>query len=206
MNRVGMLEFVWLRLRRLPRSVWIAGALAMLILPALLLWLALSLFGNAWQVGSAWLGQSREALQSALPANVEQLARELPNAQATLGTLQSEAQQRVKEEVERLGAAIPASAEALQQGLIGAALPAGTEGLRQLAQQVFSHPLPLEAVTEWLRGARPELAGEVDGWRVAITESSIPPAGKSRLLRVMEAGRGDVEFKLIVDDWELPNE
>jgi hypothetical protein len=31
---------------------------------------------------------------------------------------------------------------------------------------------------------------------------AVPPAGSRRLLRVMEAGRGDVEFKLIVDDWD----
>lgn len=80
------------------------------------------------------------------------------------------------------------------------------DSLGQLAQKVFSLPLPLETVADWLRGARPELAGEIDGWRVVIIESSVPPAGKSRLLRVMEAGRGDVEFKLIVDDWELPDE
>lgn len=80
------------------------------------------------------------------------------------------------------------------------------DNLRQLAQQLFSLPLPLEAVADWLRGARPELAGEVDGWRVTITESSIPLAGKARLLRVMEAGLGDVEFKIIVDEWELPHE
>jgi outer membrane lipoprotein LolB len=80
------------------------------------------------------------------------------------------------------------------------------DSLRQLAQQVFSLPLPLEAVADWLRGARPELAADVDGWRVAITESSVPPTGNSRLLRVMEAGRGEVEFKLIVDDWELSDE
>ena len=80
------------------------------------------------------------------------------------------------------------------------------DSLRQLSQQVFSLPLPLETVADWLRGARPELAGEVDGWRVEITESSAPLAGKSRLIRVMEAARGDVDFKLIVDDWELPDE
>lgn len=78
--------------------------------------------------------------------------------------------------------------------------------LRQLAQQVFALPLPLEAVADWLRGARPELAGEIDGWRVAITESSVPMAGNTRLPRVMEAARGDVEFKLIVDNWELSDE
>jgi outer membrane lipoprotein LolB len=80
------------------------------------------------------------------------------------------------------------------------------DSLRQLAQRVFSVPLPLEAVADWLRGARPELTGEVEGWRVAVTESSVPPAGKRRLLRVIEAGRGDVDFKLLVDDWELPDE
>ena len=80
------------------------------------------------------------------------------------------------------------------------------DSLRQLAQKVFSVPLPLEAVSDWLRGARPELDGEVDGWRVAITGSASPPPGTSRLPRVMEAARGDVEFKLIVDDWDLSGE
>ena len=83
----------------------------------------------------------------------------------------------------------------------------GSVAIRRTGNYSVDYPLmPLETVADWLRGARPELAGEVDGWRVAIIESSVPPAGKSRLLRVMEAGRGDVEFKLIVDDWDLPNE
>jgi outer membrane lipoprotein LolB len=91
--------------------------------------------------------------------------------------------------------------------LVQAQQPAiAADSLRQLAQKVFSVPLPLESVADWLRGARSELAGEVDGWRVEITESSVPPAGRSRLLRVLEARRGDVEFKLVVDDWELSDE
>jgi outer membrane biogenesis lipoprotein LolB len=48
------------------------------------------------------------------------------------------------------------------------------------------------------------MGGEVDGWRVAISETS--PYRQRRLLRVMEARRGDVEFKLIVDDWDAPDE
>ena len=74
--------------------------------------------------------------------------------------------------------------------------------LPQLAQRVFGAPLPLEAVAEWLRGARPALSGEVDGWRVVISETSAFRQG--RLLRVMEASREDVELKLIVDDWDVP--
>jgi outer membrane lipoprotein LolB len=74
--------------------------------------------------------------------------------------------------------------------------------LSQLAQRVFGAPLPLEAMADWLRGARPALNGEVDGWRVIISETSAFRQG--RLLRVMEASREDVEFKLIVDDWDVP--
>jgi len=74
--------------------------------------------------------------------------------------------------------------------------------LPQLAQRVVGAPLPLEAMADWLRGARPALNGEVDGWRVIISETSAFRQG--RLLRVMEASREDVEFKLIVDDWDVP--
>lgn len=74
--------------------------------------------------------------------------------------------------------------------------------LPQLAQRVFGAPLPLDAMAEWLRGARPALSGEADGWRVVISDTSA--FRQSRLLRVMEARREDVEFKLIVDEWDAP--
>lgn len=76
------------------------------------------------------------------------------------------------------------------------------ETLPQLAQRVLGAPLPLDAMADWLRGARPELSGEVDGWRVVISETS--PYRQRRLLRVLEARREDVDFKLIVDDWDAP--
>jgi outer membrane lipoprotein LolB len=76
------------------------------------------------------------------------------------------------------------------------------DSLPQLAQSVFGVPLPLEAMADWLRGARPDLSGEVDGWRVVISETS--PLRQRRLLRVLEARHEDVELKLIVDDWDLP--
>ncbi len=76
------------------------------------------------------------------------------------------------------------------------------EDLPRLAQRIFSAPLPLEAVADWLRGARPELAGEVDGWRVTVGETASIRA--HRLVRAMEASREDVDFKLVVDDWDVP--
>lgn len=74
--------------------------------------------------------------------------------------------------------------------------------LTQLAQRVVGAPLPLEAMADWLRGARPALNGEEDGWRVEISETSA--YRQHRLLRIMEAHREDVEFKLVVDDWDAP--
>ena len=160
MNRVGVMQFVWLRLRRLPRSVWIAGITGLLLVPLLLLWMAFALFGGAWQMGSALLGQGREALENVLPAQVEQIARDLPNVDTAIGALQSGAQQRVQAEAERLRAAIPESAEALQQGLLGGSLPAATEGLRQLTQQ--GRAKADQAVSSWLGPARPsrDVSGE----------------------------------------------
>ena len=74
--------------------------------------------------------------------------------------------------------------------------------LPQLAQRAFGAPVPLDTMAEWLRGAQPALSGEIDGWRVVISDTSA--FRQRRLLRVMEARRDDVEFKLIVDDWNAP--
>lgn len=76
------------------------------------------------------------------------------------------------------------------------------DSLPQLAQRIFGTPLPLEAMADWLRGARPALSGEMDGWHVAVSETSA--YRQHRLLRVIEARREDVEFKLVVDDWDVP--
>lgn len=160
MKHIGVMEFVWLRLRRLPRSVWIGGALALLLVPALLIWMLLSLLGGAWQTGSAMLGQGREALQTVLPAEIGKLALDVPTVDATLGALQDGVQQRVQAETERLRAAIPASAEALQQELAGDALPAATEGLRQFVQQ--GRASADQALSSLLAPARPstDVSGE----------------------------------------------
>lgn len=81
-----------------------------------------------------------------------------------------------------------------------AAITADT--LPQLAQRVFGVPLPLDIMADWLRGAQPVLAGEVDGWRVEISDTAV--LRQHRLPRVMEARREDVELKLVVDDWDAP--
>jgi outer membrane lipoprotein LolB len=80
----------------------------------------------------------------------------------------------------------------------------GADTLPQLSQRAFGMPLPLEAMAEWLRGAQPALSGEIDGWRVVISDTS--PFRQHRLLRIMEARRDDVEFKLVVDEWNAADE
>jgi outer membrane lipoprotein LolB len=74
--------------------------------------------------------------------------------------------------------------------------------LPQLANRVFGVQVPLDAVADWLRGAQPALSGDVDGWHVVVSDTSA--FRQHRLLRVMEARRDDVEFKLVVDDWDAP--
>ncbi len=88
--------------------------------------------------------------------------------------------------------------------------PVVAGSLPELAQYVFGVPLPLDALADWLRGARPELDGVVDGWRIEISDTSPfhqrRPKADSRLLRVATISRDDVELKLIVDDWDAGSE
>jgi outer membrane lipoprotein LolB len=76
------------------------------------------------------------------------------------------------------------------------------DSLAQLSQRVLGAPVPLEALADWLRGAHPTPSGEVEGWRVVISDTSA--FRQRRLPRVLEARRDDLEFKLIVDDWDVP--
>lgn len=78
--------------------------------------------------------------------------------------------------------------------------PVVADSLPALAQQVFGTPLPLDALTEWLRGARPALIGNVNDWVIEITDTT--PYRQRRLLRAATITRDDVELKLIVDDWQ----
>lgn len=71
--------------------------------------------------------------------------------------------------------------------------------LPSLAQQVFGVALPLDSLAEWLSGGQPQPEGEVDGWRVAVTESA--PYRERRLPRRIEVRRGDVELKIVVGGW-----
>lgn len=77
--------------------------------------------------------------------------------------------------------------------------------LRLLSQDVLGTPLPLEALADWLRGAHPQLQGEIDGWQVSVTDSVAlgSPSCPRRLLHVLEARREQIELRLIVDGWEV---
>lgn len=71
--------------------------------------------------------------------------------------------------------------------------------LAALTQRLLGAPLPLDALAEWLRGAQPALSGEVDGWRIAVTESA--PYGQRRLPRRIEAHRDGIELRIVIDGW-----
>ncbi len=71
--------------------------------------------------------------------------------------------------------------------------------LAALAQRLFGAPLPLDVVADWLRGARPEPSGEVDGWRILVSETA--PYRERRLPRRLEARRDDIELRIVIDDW-----
>jgi outer membrane lipoprotein LolB len=71
--------------------------------------------------------------------------------------------------------------------------------LEALTQMLFGAPLPLDALAEWLRGARPGPDGDVEGWRIAVPESV--PWRQHRLPRRLEARRDDIELRIVIDEW-----
>ena len=72
--------------------------------------------------------------------------------------------------------------------------------LDSLARRLFGAPLPLEVLAEWLRGAQPGLVGEVEGWRIVVSETAL--VGPRRLPRRLEARRDDIELKIVIDGWD----
>lgn len=72
-------------------------------------------------------------------------------------------------------------------------------GLPQLAQQLFSAPLPLDALGDWLRGARS--TAEAEGWQVVASRTA--PHKDRRLPSSVEVRRGEVDLRLVIDDWDI---
>lgn len=71
--------------------------------------------------------------------------------------------------------------------------------LAALTLRLFGAALPLDELATWLRGARPQLAGEVDGWQVVVTASA--PHRGHLLPQRIEALRDEVELKIVVTGW-----
>ena len=76
--------------------------------------------------------------------------------------------------------------------------------LRQLAQNMFGTPLPLDLLADLMRGVDAAGTHTVEGWQVRITDTT--PFRQRRLLRVLEVSRDDIELKMIVDDWDSRDE
>lgn len=62
------------------------------------------------------------------------------------------------------------------------------ESLPALAQHLFGTPLPLDALVDWLRGARPEWTGVVDGWQVEVLEAGLQPVAEPPLSEPSSGG------------------
>ena len=75
--------------------------------------------------------------------------------------------------------------------------------LSELAQQALGMSLPLESLSDWMRGASNRLKAEIDGWRVEVTQTqSLTIASQPhRLVRILQAQQAEMELKLVVDEW-----
>ncbi|MFO1496553.1 MAG: hypothetical protein U1F26_18065 [Lysobacterales bacterium] len=125
MNRIDGLQYLWLRLRRVPRWAWISAALGMLLIPVLLIWMAFALLGVAWQGGSSLVQQGREWLGLSLPQEAQaQLEAALPDPKALIDQVVPDVQQKVQAQLEAAQAEIARARSGLQ-----AALPTAEQGL-----------------------------------------------------------------------------
>lgn len=69
---------------------------------------------------------------------------------------------------------------------------------RSLAAEALGTALPLDELPEWLRGARPSRSETIEGWRVEVVDVATYRQGL--LPKVIEARRGDIELRLVVDE------
>lgn len=120
MNAINAMQFLRLNLRRVPRWAWISGALVVLLVPVLLVWLLFTVVGGAWQSGSALQQQQRDSLQSALPTAISDAREAMPEAAAALRQLAGAAQTEVDAAIGDAQRTLPVAADTLRQ-LTGAA-------------------------------------------------------------------------------------
>jgi|GEM_PF-1501246 len=99
MNPLGTLEYAFHKLRRVPRWAWVSAVLGLLLVPLLLIWLALSLLGSAFQGGHSLVTQGRELLNAALPDVKAQLDATLPEAKAMVDGAIPAVQARISTEI-----------------------------------------------------------------------------------------------------------
>jgi hypothetical protein len=136
---------------RIPRWAWISAALAMVLVPVLLVWLALKLLGGAWQAGNglaeqarSWVGVvapdvAREA--DAVLAEVRQAADVLAplatdpveSARALVDAKTAEAAATVRESLGEAGAELAAKAAAAT-ALAGGVALTGEEAVAEHGQ------------------------------------------------------------------------
>ena len=71
--------------------------------------------------------------------------------------------------------------------------------LAALTQQLFGAALPLEVLADWIGGSHPGTTGEVDGWRIDVTESAV--FRERRLPSRIEVRRDEIELKIVITGW-----
>lgn len=139
MNSVSIFEYVWMWLRRIPRSVWIGGALLFVATAALLIWLLMSLVSGAWQAGTSLVESGREKVTELAP-EINQLATGITGGGTAAEVLEQvgiapEQVAQVQTTVEQLRQTIPESAGMLQRELEGVIPPELVAQTREIAEQ-----------------------------------------------------------------------
>lgn len=80
--------------------------------------------------------------------------------------------------------------------------------LPTLASQLFGQPIPLGELSEWLRGARAQRSGQIDGWQITVESiRRVSGAADSKdsshvLPKTLNIRRDDTLLRLVVDDQE----
>lgn len=128
MNRIDGVQYLWLRLRRVPRWAWISAGLGLLLIPVLLIWMAFALLGVAWQGGSSLVNQGREWLGLSLPQAQAQLEAALPDPKALIDQVVPDVQQQVQAQLQSAQAGLEQARNGLQ-----AVLPSAEQGLASAA-------------------------------------------------------------------------
>jgi len=188
---------------QIPRWAWIGGALGLLLVPVLLLWLAFALLGSAQQAGSGMVEQARSWIGVVAPDVLREADAALAEVRQAAETLTPLATDPVGAARSMADAKIAEAAAAVREPLAEAGTALGALAALPTADVAGEHPAGFIPLPGFVRTAFQRSADGVYASYVGVAPQAevtefhrrtLEQAGYSAVVRSSDASATTIEF------------